>query len=315
MVERELADVGGDHLHDGTAFAGVAGDDDSTGFFHTLDDGCVIYWVYRSAVEYVRGHPIFLFKDIGGFDCTIERRADGHERDVLARAPLRRRAEGDFIVALRNRRLKHFGHIVKALTLEENDGVTARERGVKQALRIVRRGRKDDLEAGNVIHDCSPILRMLRPVFRADGHSQHERHFEDARGHALPLGHLVEDFIARAAHKVAIHELDERAPPLEGVADGRTDDCAFGDRRVEQAVIRQGLGKPAIAGERPTPVAVFLPVDHEGRVDLRAVQNCLKDSVAELVRLVLRGRFTLKDSAADLFRDGCYAGIVVTALQ
>ena len=101
--------------------------------------------------------------------------------------------------------------------------------------------------------------------------------------HRLPLGQLVEDLVAGAAHEVAVHELRQTTrPPFQGVADRRADNGAFGDRRVEQAVVGQQLGETAIHGERAAPVAVLLAVGDQRRVDLEAMQHGLEDRIPEL---------------------------------
>ena len=65
---------------------------------------------------------------------------------------------------------------------------------------------------------------------------------------------------------------------FQGVADGGADDGAFGDRRVEQAVVGQRLGQAAIDGERAAPVAVLLAVGDQRRVDVEAVEDRLEDA-------------------------------------
>ena len=69
-------------------------------------------------------------------------------------------------------------------------------------------------------------------------------------------------------------------PPRQGVADGGADDGAFGDGRVEQAVVGQGLGQAAVDGERAAPVAVLLAVGHHGRVVVEAVEHGLEERLA-----------------------------------
>ena len=126
-----------------------------------------------------------------------------------------------------------------------------------------------------------PVLAVLGAVLGADGDAQHDRHLQQAAGHRLPLGELVEDFVAGAAHEIAVHQLDQRPAAFQGVADGGADDGAFGDRRIEQPVIGQRFGQAAIDGERAAPVAVFLAVGDQRRIDVEAVEDRLEDGIAD----------------------------------
>ena len=146
---------------------------------------------------------------------------------------------------------------------------------------------KTTFRPGNVGAHAGPVLGVLGAVLGADADAQHHRHLQQAAGHRLPLGELVEDLVAGAAHEVAVHQLDERPAALQGVADGRADDRAFGDRRVEQAMIRQGLGQAAIDGERAAPVAVLLAVGDQRRIDVEAVEDGLEEGVADADALAL----------------------------
>ena len=71
--------------------------------------------------------------------------------------------------------------------------------------------------------------------------------------HRLPLGKLVEDLIARAAHEIGVHQLRHHAPAFQRVSHGRAHDGRFGNRRVEEAMIRQRLGEAAIDARRRRP--------------------------------------------------------------
>ena len=59
-------------------------------------------------------------------------------------------------------------------------------------------------------------------------------------------------------------------PPSRRVADGGADDRRFGDRRVEQPVVGQRFGQPAVDGEGAAPIAVLLTESDHRRVDRRS---------------------------------------------
>ena len=84
-----------------------------------------------------------------------------------------------------------------------------------------------------------PVLGMLRAVFGADRDAQHHGHLQHAGRHGLPLGHLVEDLVAGAAHEVTVHQLGHDAAAAHGVAHARAHDGTLGDRRVEEAMVGQ----------------------------------------------------------------------------
>ena len=108
-----------------------------------------------------------------------------------------------------------------------------------------------------------PVLTVLCAVLGADGNTKHNRHFQNAGAHRLPFCNLIEDFIARAADEVGIHQLDNRASAAHRVADGRADDGRLGNRCVEEAVVGNGFGHLLVDAERAAPVAVVLAVNNE----------------------------------------------------
>jgi len=126
---------------------------------------------------------------------------------------------------------------------------------------------------------------VLGAVFRADGDAQHQRHGQDIGRHRLPLGHLVEDLVARPAHEIAVHQLGHDAPAGERIAHRRADDGPFRDRRIEQPVVREALGHPAIDAERAAPVAVLLAIGHHRRIFIEAVHDRLENGLGERQRL------------------------------
>ena len=133
-------------------------------------------------------------------------------------------------------------------------------------------------------HMLRPVLAVLGAVLRADRHAQHDGHLQQAAGHRLPLGELVEDLVAGPAHEVAVHQLDQRPAAFQRVADGGADDRAFGDRRVEQPMVGQRLGQAAIDGERAAPIAVLLAVGDQRRIGVEAVEDRLEERVADADR-------------------------------
>ena len=161
----------------------------------------------------------------------------------------------------------------------------------------------DHLEAGDVVGDGRPILRVLGAVLGSDRDAQHNRHLQLGGAHGLPLGELVKDFVSGAAHEIGVHELGHGAAAFESVAHGGADNGGFGDGRVEQAVIRQGLGEAAVDGEGAAPVAVFFAESNHGGVDRVAIEHRFKEGVANVERLHLGHGLAVGERGADLAGD------------
>jgi len=162
---------------------------------------------------------------------------------------------------------------------------------------------------------CRPILRVLGAILVAHRHADHERHLEQPGRHCLPLRGLVEDLVTGAAQKVAVHQLDDRSTPGQGVADACAYDPGLGNRGVEQPPVRQQLGQTTVDGERAAPIAVLLTPGRHRRVSGEAVRHRLEQPVAELVHLQLGHRLAVGvERGADLFGDGLNPGIVLQGL-
>ena len=130
-----------------------------------------------------------------------------------------------------------FAHVVNALALEEDHRVGALQCGIHQPLRIIGRNGEHDLQARDMCRQRSPVLRVLRTVFRTDRHAYDHGHLEDVAAHRLPFGQLVEYLVAAAAEEVAIHNFGDHASAAHCVSDCGADDGRLGDRRIEQAVV------------------------------------------------------------------------------
>ena len=126
-----------------------------------------------------------------------------------------------------------------------------------------------------------PVLRMLGAVLAADRAAQHDRKLELAGRHRLPLGHLIEDFVARAADEVGVHELDQGAAALERVADRGRHDRGLGNRRIENPVIGKQLRKAAIDAERASPLAALFTVGDQALVVEHVMEDGLEQAVPE----------------------------------
>ena len=139
----------------------------------------------------------------------------------------------------------------------------------------------------------SPVLRVLGTVLRADGHTDHNRHLQDVAGHRLPLRKLIEYLVSAAAEEVAVHDLRDHTAATHSVTDGCPDDRGLGDRRIEQAMVRQSLGQSSIDSESATPLTVLLTVSDQRSILVEAVGDGLEYSVPDVVGLHLAGRLAV----------------------
>ena len=136
-----------------------------------------------------------------------------------------------------------------------------------------------------------------------------------AAGHGLPLGELVEDLVAGAAHEVGVHQLGDHPAPFQRVADRGADDGGFRDRRIEQAVVGESFRQAAVDGEGAAPVAVLLAEGDHGRVDGEAVHQRFEEPVADVERLHLRDGLALEQGRADLALDLLHARVLGEGLE
>ena len=198
-----------------------------------------------------------------------------------------------------------FADVVQTLAFKEDHRIGPVKRRGHQPLGVVRGDREDDLEAGNLRNQRGPVLRVLGTVLGTDRDADDDGHLEDAGRHRLPLRQLVEHFVTSPTEEVAVHQFDDDTTATHGVADGRTDDRGFGDRRVEQAVVRQRFGQAAIDGKRAAPVAVLFAVGDQRGIFVELVDQRFEDGVAVLIDLVLGNRLAGRvEGKAFLLGDG-----------
>ena len=163
---------------------------------------------------------------------------------------------------------------------------------------------------------AGPILRMLGAVLAAHGHAQDHGHLEDAGAHGLPLGHLVEYLVARAADKVRVHELYHRSAAAHGVAHRAAYDAGFADGSIEQAGMRKHVRQSAVHGEGAAPVPYVLAVGHQGGILVELVDQWLEDGVPDVEGLHLAyGLSGLIEGGTALARDLLHAGALLFGSQ
>ena len=76
-----------------------------------------------------------------------------------------RRTERHFVIVSGNFLLEQFADVIKALALEEDDRVAAGQCGIEHSLGVVRSGRENDLQAGNMTDDGTQSWECWAPYF------------------------------------------------------------------------------------------------------------------------------------------------------
>jgi hypothetical protein len=172
--------------------------------------------------------------------------ADRHDRDVAARAPDRRLAERDDVLALR-----HLARLQRQqVVVEVDDGVVVADRGRHQPLRVRRRRRHRHLQARDA-HE-HPVDRA--GVLAGPAGGEAVARLEDDRDRHLPAAHVVEarrlvhDLVHRDEHELRHVQLDHRPVAGERRPDRHPDLRGLRDRRHADAVGPEGLQERVVLG-------------------------------------------------------------------
>ena len=155
--------------------------------------------------------------------------------------------------------------VVDALGLEEEDGVVVLDRGDQQPLGVVGGGRDHRLDAGDVGEDAFGALAVRLPaedaaaVRGADGDGRGE---VTRRSVAQPR-RLADELVEAGIDVVGELDLGHGPQPVRAHADGRGDDAAFVDGRVEHARLAELRLQAGGRAEHAAEIAdVFPHHDH-----------------------------------------------------
>ena len=164
------------------------------------------------------------------------------QRDVFALALDVGDADRDQVIACLG--VGHFPRrVVERLALDEHDRVVVADRGLQQALRVVRGRRHHDLEARHVRVEALERLAVLRADLhrRTTRPAEHDRHVILPAAHLIDLRRVVDDLIDRDEREVERHELDDRPQPDHRGADADAGKAHLRDRRVDDAALAEPL--------------------------------------------------------------------------
>ncbi|MNS84313.1 hypothetical protein D3C72_1181320 [compost metagenome] len=155
------------------------------------------------------------------------------------------------------------GAVVQPLGLQEDDRVVVLDRGDQQALGIARIGRHHRAQPADVREQRLRALavRLAAVDAAAAGHADGDRRGEVARRAVAQARRLRHDLVVGRIDVVGELHLHHRAQAVGAHADGRADDAALVDRRIEHARAAV-LGLQAFgAAEHAAEVAHVLAVD------------------------------------------------------
>ncbi|EAU61899.1 probable nuclear antigen [Stigmatella aurantiaca DW4/3-1] len=157
---------------------------------------------------------------------------------------------------------------VKALGLEEEDGIRLPERGEQQPLGIIRAGGHDDLQARGVDEERLGALGVVEPALHAaaiGGPDDHGRRVLSPRAVAQ-LGQLVHELVHGGEEEVGELNLRHRLEPVERHADRGAEDAALGQGRVDDPLRAKLLLEAGGGAEDPAQPAHVFPQHDEVRV-------------------------------------------------
>jgi hypothetical protein len=100
----------------------------------------------------------------------------------------------------------------------------------------------------------------------ADGRANHELGRVLAAGAVAELGQLGDDLIVGGEDEVGELDFGDRNQAVEGHADRRPDDSAFGQGGVDDTVVAELVVKAGRHPEDPAHLADVLPHDEDARI-------------------------------------------------
>ena len=140
--------------------------------------------------------------------------------------------------------------------LEHHDRVVVAHRALEQALGVVGRRRRDDLQARHVAEERLQALRVLRAARgRTDGRAHHHRHLRHAARHVGHLGCVVDELIHRQEQEVGVLHVGDGAQAGQCRADRDARQPQLGDRGVEDPLVAEFIRQAQGHSERPAEAA------------------------------------------------------------
>jgi hypothetical protein len=265
VVEAALHHLSPDLGADAARRVGLVDDQQPTGLVDRGQDRVDVERRERARVDHLDLEAV-LRQRVGGLERLRDHAADRDDARDRAVSGDRGLAERYEVLALRHRPAP----VQERLVLKEDDRVVRAYRALEQPLRVGRRRRDDDPEAGLVDEERVVAARVMCRGRAAGAHAaaQHDRDLQAAVRHVLQLRGLVDQLAHRVEDEVDEHEIDDRPGAARGRAGAHADEAALGDRGVAQPLRPVLLVQPERRLEVAAARADALADDEDCRVAL-----------------------------------------------
>jgi hypothetical protein len=250
-----------------TGAARLVHDDRVAGLPHRAQQRRGIERLERAQVDHL-GLDAVVRQGVGRLQAMADRLRVRDDREVDALANDLGAAERDDVLARRHvaRRMG------KRQVHEEEDRVVVADRCLEQALEVGRARRHHDLQPRGVDeHRLEVVVVLAADAPAGAGHRQDdEREAELAAGEIAKLAGAVDERVHRQRQERREQQVDDRAQPHRGGADGGAGDDRLGERRVADARGAElgdelgPLGRDAFAEHDDARVAAHLLGDRLG---------------------------------------------------
>jgi hypothetical protein len=234
---------------------------------HRFADRLPVQRAQRAQVDHLRLNAV-VGQGVGGLQRSLDHREGGDDGDVRARATYGGSAELRRLALAVELALAR----VERLVLKDHDGVRVLNRRASQGIRVGRRRRRDQLEARLAHEPAGGRLRVAGPEARAGAHgaADGQRHRALLVGEVPILRCLVAERVEDKAEEVAEHDLDDRAQPAHGRAEGRRGEGELGDRRVDDPLGAEAVDEVRSDVEDPA-LGHVLAEQHHARVGFHLI--------------------------------------------
>ncbi len=168
-------------------------------------------------------------------------------------------------------------------------GIIVTNSGFDQALRIVRRGRADDLESGVVYEPHLGILGVERTAVNISATGPAKNEWGGSSPEVVSLRHHVADLVECAADEIHELKFGDGAHARERCSKCRADDGGLSDWRIDDALGTEAVDKSVCDFECAAVDADVFAEAEDSRIVFHFFPDSLADGfeVSELHRLSL----------------------------
>ena len=234
MIEGFFGDDGGEFGADAHGLFVFVDDENFVGLAHGFENGFFVERRQGAQVDDF-GFDAALGHGFGGFERDADHVAVGNDREIGAFTANRGFADGHGVIAFGDLALDR---AIQALVLEEKHGRRIADRGEEQTFGVVRRRGHDHFDAGLMHEPRGIFLRVIQAAAHAAAaaNARGEGAGVTAGAAVMDFRGLLDELIHRRRDEIGELNFGHRSQAHHRAADGRSDDDAFGERRIEDAV-------------------------------------------------------------------------------